>query len=219
MVEDDEVIARGLVAALVATGLTAEWSASGREAIERVGQEHPDLVILDLGLPDVDGVDVCRAVRTRSPATRVMILTARREEIDVVVGLDAGADDYVVKPFRLAELLARVRALLRRDAEPPAPADGRVTVGDLTVDAGARRVFINGDEIDLRPKEFDLLALLVQQSGQVVTREKIMEKVWDEHWFGSTKTLDMHMSVLRKKIAASSASITTLRHVGYRFDP
>jgi DNA-binding response OmpR family regulator len=172
--------------------------------------------LLDLGLPDADGLTVCRQLRARFPDTRIVVVTARAEEADVVVGFDTGANDYVAKPFRLAELLARVRAQLR------APADNgsasTVVAGDLTVDRGARRARVAAVELELRPKEFDLLALLVSNAGSAVTRERIMAEVWDTDWLGTTKTLDMHISSLRKKLAESTARITTLRHVGYRLD-
>jgi DNA-binding response OmpR family regulator len=150
-----------------------------------------------------------------------VILTARTEEIDVVVGLDAGADDYLGKPFRLAELLARLRAHLRRAEIAPASDDGPVTVGDVSVDARARRAWVGDRELELRPKEFDLLAYLVAQPGAAATRERIMADVWDEHWWGSTKTLDIHISALRRKLGertGETSRIVTLRGVGYRFE-
>jgi DNA-binding response OmpR family regulator len=179
-------------------------------------------MLLDLNLPDLDGIEVCRRLRARASDTTIVMLTARHDEIDVVVGLEAGADDYVTKPFRLAELLARVRAHLRRprtasDAAPPE----RVQIDDLDVDFGARRAFVAEVEIGLRPKEFDLLALLALEAGRVVTREQIMSDVWDEHWFGSTKTLDTHVSALRRKLGRrrdGEDRITTLRSVGYRLE-
>jgi DNA-binding response OmpR family regulator len=174
-------------------------------------------VLLDLGLPDLDGVEVCRRLRAQVPMTTIVILTARSDEIDVVLGLDAGADDYVTKPFRLAELLARVRAHLRRAR----PDDGeRMKVGDLDVDVAARRASLGAHDLELRAKEFDLLALLVGEAGRVLTRERIMAEVWDEHWYGSTKTLDMHISSLRRKLGDGGGAprITTLRGVGYRLE-
>ena len=150
-----------------------------------------------------------------------MVLTARAEEIDVIVGLDAGADDYLTKPVRLAEMLARVRAHLRRPR-----ASGRhpdvLQAGDVAIDVAARRAFRGDVELDLRPKEFDLLALLVTESGRAVTRDRMMREVWDEHWFGSTKTLDMHISALRRKLGDSDGAqgrIVTLRGIGYRDEP
>jgi DNA-binding response OmpR family regulator len=220
VVEDDEAIARGLCGALATEGYHASVAPTAAAAIELARNERPALVLLDLGLPDGDGIDLCRRLRAEDAEVRIIMLTARHDEMDIVVGLDAGADDYVTKPFRLAELFARVRALLRRDdasVEPDTPR--RLEAGGVTVDVQSRCVFVGGVEIDLRPREFDLLALLVAEHGCVVKREMIMERVWDEHWFGSTKTLDVHISELRKKLEGAPGRITTLRNVGYRFDP
>jgi DNA-binding response OmpR family regulator len=216
LVEDDESIGRPLTRTLEGQGYAVDWARNARAALDAV-RDDTALVLLDLGLPDGDGVAVCERLRERRPDVAIVILTARREEVDVVLGLNAGADDYVVKPFRLAELLARVRARLRGRA--PVPAAAPVRVGSLTVDAAARRVWVAGAEVDLRPKEFDLLALLAGEAGHVVQRDRIMRDVWDEHWFGSTKTLDIHVSTLRRKLAALGPSaITTIRGVGYRLD-
>ena len=173
--------------------------------------------MLDLGLPDLDGLDVCREIHRDDPTIDVVMLTARDEELDVVVGLDAGAIDYVTKPFKLVELLARLRAQFRR-AEPRG--ESRVTVSDLVVDSNARRAWLGGGELVLRAKEFDLLARLVADVGNAVSRESLMADVWDEHWFGSTKTLDFHIAALRRKLdpADGVSRITTLRGVGYRFE-
>ena len=218
VVEDDEQIGHGLAQILQAEGHEVTWVRTGAAAID--AEEAPfDLVLLDLGLPDVDGIDVCRRLRAETPGTTIVMLTARDAEIDAVVGLDAGADVYVTKPFGVAELSARIRAHLRR--RQPATASGPVRVGDLEVDLDARRVKRHGEEIELRAKEFDLLALLVVEAGTVLTRERLMAEVWDEHWFGSTKTLDMHVSALRRKLgdpADAPELITTLRGVGYRFE-
>jgi DNA-binding response OmpR family regulator len=215
VVEDDEPIARPLCESLRAHGYEVTWVASGVDALAEAA-EPVDLVLLDLGLPDLDGLEVCRRLRDQQPQTEIIILTARRDEVDVVLGLDAGADDYLVKPFRLHELLARVRARLRRQ---PGGAEV-VTVGDLQVDFAARRVHVGELEVELRPKEFDLLALLVREAGRVVTRERIMSEVWDEHWFGSTKTLDIHVWALRRKLdqPGRESHISTARGVGYRLD-
>jgi DNA-binding response OmpR family regulator len=155
-------------------------------------------------------------LRSADSELPILVLTARGEELDTIVGLDAGADDYVTKPFRLGELLARVRAQLRRRP------DGLITVGDVRVDPAARRAWRGDAELNLTPKEFDLLALLVREAGSVVARERIMERVWDEHWFGSTKTLDVHVSWLRRKLGDDPVSpryISTVRGVGFRFEP
>jgi DNA-binding response OmpR family regulator len=218
LVEDDVKIGHGVTQALENGGYVVDWVTSGRDALDVAVAQPPELVLLDLGLPDIDGVDVCAELRAVVPAATIVILTARTDEIDVVVGLDSGADDYVTKPFRLAELLARVRAHLRRphgrrDAESFA-------VGSLVVDLASRKATCRALEIDLRPKEFDLLVMLVANAGRALTREQIMEEVWDEHWFGSTKTLDMHISALRRKLGDCDESvvITTLRGVGYRLE-
>jgi DNA-binding response OmpR family regulator len=213
IVEDDEAIGRSLCEALDSAGYDTGWVRTGAQAIASIGVR---LVILDLGLPDMDGIEVCRRLRAANPDIQILVLTARTEEIDVVVGLDAGADDYLGKPFRLAELLARVRARLRRERE-----DGeRIRVGAVTVDRGARQAFVSGDELELRPKEFDLLWALAEDAGRVVRREQLMDDVWDEHWHGSTKTLDVHMAGLRRKLeqAGVEVSIATLRGIGYRLD-
>ena len=217
VVEDDEAIASGLGRVLDSQGYDVRRASRGRAALSSVGEEV-ELVVLDLGLPDMDGLDVCRALRAARPDLTILILTARDQELDVVAGLDAGADDYLVKPFRLSELLARVRAHLRRaaaadDREPATP----LRAGELTVDLAARRAWRAGDELALRPKEFDLLALLIAEAGRVVTRERIMREVWDTEWLGSTKTLDTHVLSLRQKLGGPAA-ITTLRGVGYRLD-
>lgn len=203
------------MAALRREGHEVTWSPTGAEGLEAAGPEV-DLVLLDLGLPDIDGLEICRQIRTRLPDLPVLMLTARAEEVDAVVGLDAGADDYVTKPFRLAELMARIRAALRR-----APAATVTSVQDVRIDHAARRAWRGEVELDLSAKEFDLLALLAGDAGRAVTRDRIMREVWDEHWYGPTKTLDMHISWLRKKLGDDPAAprlITTLRGVGFRFE-
>ncbi len=226
LVEDDDGIATPLAAALRSDGHDVVRVATGADALARAA-EGVGAVVLDLGLPDVDGVEVCRRLRATAPGTPVLMLTARTSEADVVVGLDAGADDYVTKPFRLAELLARLRALLRRAAATDPPAAGArahrtVTAQDVRVDVDARRAWRGDEELELSPKEFDLLRLLVAEAGTVVDRERIMTEVWDTNWFGSTKTLDMHVSWLRRKLrddAADPRYVTTVRGVGFRFEP
>jgi DNA-binding response OmpR family regulator len=215
VVEDDEPIAEPLLRALDRDGHSVTWAATGSQALEAADAERFDLIILDLGLPDIDGIDVCRRLRRADGDVPILVLTARSEELDTIVGLDAGADDYVTKPFRLGELLARVRAQLRRKGETS------LAAGDVRVDTSARRVWQGDVELELTPKEFDLLALLVREAGAVVSRERIMERVWDEHWFGSTKTLDVHVSWLRRKLGDDPAApryITTVRGVGFRFE-
>jgi DNA-binding response OmpR family regulator len=176
-------------------------------------------MLLDLSLPDIDGLDVCRRVREAMPSLPIVVLTARAEEVDLVVGFDAGADDYVTKPFRVAELVARIRARLRvadatETARPSSASSGRVQV-----DVDAHRAWIDGRELDLTPKEFDLLALLVAEAGKAVHRNRIMRDVWDEQWWGPTRTLDMHVSTLRRKLGDATAEmIVTVRGVGFRFE-
>jgi DNA-binding response OmpR family regulator len=216
LVEDDDAIASGLVRVLDSQGYAVRHLARGAPALA-AADDDVGLVILDLGLPDVDGIDVCRRLRTARPELAILILTARDHELDVVTGLDAGADDYLIKPFHLSELLARVRAHLRRGAATePVDLAAPLHAGDVTVDRAARRAWRRGDEVALRPKEFDLLALLVAEAGRVVTRERIMQEVWDTEWMGSTKTLDTHVLALRHKVG--SDAITTLRGIGYRFE-
>lgn len=216
LAEDDEGIREPLMRALQREDYAVDAVADGAEAARLGVEDDYDLLVLDIGLPTLDGLEVCRRVRAAHPRVPILILTAQSDELDVVEGLDAGADDYVPKPFRLGELLARVRALLRRAAPAEMLARG------VRVDADARRVFKNGDEIALTPKEFDLLALLLANAGSVVRRERLMAEVWDENWFGSTKTLDVHMSSLRRKLGDDGADpelITTVRGVGFRFEP
>jgi DNA-binding response OmpR family regulator len=215
LAEDDEGIREPLTRALRREDYAVDAVADGEEAAIRGVDEDYDLLLLDLGLPNVDGLEICRRVRAAHPRVPILILTAQTDELDVVEGLDAGADDYVPKPFRLAELLARVRALLRRAGPAELQARG------VRLDPDARRAFTGDDEVTLTPKEFDLLELLLANAGTVVRRERLMEQVWDENWFGSTKTLDVHMSALRRKLGDDGADpelITTVRGVGFRFE-
>jgi DNA-binding response OmpR family regulator len=229
LVEDDERISEPLIRVLRGEGFDVRHVATGREAISAVGAERPDLVLLDLTLPDIDGLDVCRRIRSEHADLAIIMLTARSEEVDVIVGLNAGADDYVAKPFRLAELVARIRARLRAAEHAGShPADLDVLRGaGIELHRAARRCFVadaNGQrkEVELTTKEFDLLALLMNQPGVTMKRERIMAEVWDENWWGSTRTLDTHTSTLRRKILDETdppSKIVTVRGVGFRFEP
>lgn len=218
IVEDDPSIGSNLERALSNAGYVCELAISVNAA--RAIAQMPDLALLDLGLPDGDGLDLARELMERWPLLPVILLTARAEELDVVIGLDAGAVDYITKPFRLAELLARVRAHLRRPLLRP---DLELLEdGDLSVDLPARRVMLRAVEIELRPKEFDLLVELLSNKGIVVSREDLMTRVWDAHWWGSTKTLDVHIAALRRRLdeqPGDPSRITSIRGVGYRWDP
>ena len=226
VVEDDDVIRDTLRLALGAAGYDVEVSEAAAPAITAARERHQDLVLLDLGLPDADGFDTCRTLRLLLPQAVIIVLTARHDELDVVAGLESGADDYLVKPFKVVELLARLRAHLRRSEGVPAAAPG-ITIGDLRVDPAARTVHLGAIEVALRNREFDLLARLAAEPGTAVTRERLMADVWDEHWSGPTKTLDVHVLGVRRKLAdaarrdgrAVAPSIVTLRGHGYRLDP
>ena len=215
VIEDDDAIASGLVRVLESHGYAVRRLARGAGAV-RAADAGIGLVLLDLGLPDVDGLDVCRRLRAARPDAAILILTARDNELDIVSGLDAGGDDYLVKPFRLSELLARIRSHLRRTNATTSTPAAPLQAGELRVDRSARRAWLGAQELALRPKEFDLLALFVVNAGIALTRERIMDEVWDTTWVGSTKTLDTHVLGLRKKLGGDA--IATLRGVGYRFE-
>jgi DNA-binding response OmpR family regulator len=212
VVEDEDAIARPLAEGLRREGFEVDRVATGRDAL---AAEAPDLVLLDLRLPDIDGTDVCRELRSRSDVP-IIVVTARGQEIDRVLGLELGADDYVVKPFGFRELLARIRAVMRR-ARPTVEAR-LYRAGRLVVDADARRVFVDDVELRLTTKEFDLLALLAADSGNVVPRDRILREVWSTDWYGSSKTVDVHVSSLRQKLG-DRRWIETVRGVGLRLAP
>jgi DNA-binding response OmpR family regulator len=215
LAEDDVSISDPLARALRREGYEVEVKSEGTAVLQRVLAGGVDLVVLDLGLPTMDGLEVCRRMRAEGRSVPVLVLTARAEEVDLVVGLDAGADDYVTKPFRLAELLARVRALLRRGA-PEVP-----DVNGVRINAESRRAWLGDEELSLTAKEFDLLLALVLGAGKVLTREQLMRDVWGMSRGASSKTLDMHVSWLRRKLgddAASPRLITTIRGLGFRFE-
>jgi DNA-binding response OmpR family regulator len=231
VVEDDDGIAVPLVEGLRTAGFDVTRVSTGMAALDSVLDPRtaqgrpdrpcdggaPDMVLLDLGLPDIDGYEVCRRVRAQS-GVPVLVITARGDEVDRVVGLELGADDYIVKPFGLRELIARVRAVSRRLAPAELEEDGVQRLGRLIVDRRTRRVYVDATEVVLSPKEFDLLSLLAEDPGAVLTRQRILEEVWDPHWYGPTKTLDVHVASLRKKLGHAEW-IETVRGVGLRLGP
>jgi DNA-binding response OmpR family regulator len=207
VVEDDWGIASQLVRGLSRGGYDVTHVTTGEDALSQLA---PDVVLLDLGLPDSDGVSICRKLRERS-GVAIIVVTARGEEPERVLALDAGADDYLVKPFGLAELLARIRAVLRRVH----PGGEQLRHGPLVVDLRTRRVTISGQEVALTPKEFDILECLATDPGRVVTRQEILESAWDAHWYGPTKVLDVHVAALRRKLGVPGL-IETVYGRGFR---
>ena len=221
VVEDEEDIAVPLMRTLEREGNAVNRVAGGADAIAFAVDNGPAVVILDLGLPDMDGLDVCRQMRAGGFEGGIIMVTARAGELDRVVGLDVGADDYLAKPFGLAELLARVRALLRRSGAPATQDDTTVTTASgLRIDAASRRVHLNEREIALTAKEFDVLAVLASNHDKVVPRETLMNQVWDQNWYGSTKTLDVTIGRLRSKLEAAEAGekVVAIRGVGFRLE-
>jgi DNA-binding response OmpR family regulator len=216
LVEDETDIVSPLVRTLEREGYTVDQAATGKDAITTATKHQHDIVILDLGLPDMDGLDVCRRLRDGGYQGAILMLTARTRELDRVVGLDAGADDYLAKPFGLAELLARLRALLRRTTvrAAAAPADR------LQVDVDAHRVHVGDQEVALTGKEFDVLAVLAANRDKVVSRSQLMAEVWSEGWYGSTKTLDVTIGRLRQKLERTGTAehVITVRGVGFRLE-
>jgi two-component system response regulator RegX3 len=219
VVDDEENITFLLGSALRHFGFDVTTAATGRQGLDAVRSNDFDLVLLDVMLPDGSGYDVCRELRAASRVPIIM-LTARGEETDRIVGLELGADDYIVKPFSAREVVARIRAVLRRSDDQSPQADGPIEIGPLRLDRARRGAALDGDELDLTRKEFELLELLMSKAGTVITRERLIDEVWDVNWFGSTKTLDVHVSGLRRKLGDSSRSprfIHTVRGVGFRF--
>jgi two-component system, OmpR family, response regulator RegX3 len=222
VVDDEQSYRDALSVALQREGFLVETAADGTEAINRFDATKPALVLLDVMLPKVSGIDVCRELRLRSRVPIIMV-TARNAEIDAVVGLEVGADDYVTKPFRLRELIARVRASLRR---VPITDDSRehpeiLEVGDVRLDAARHEVYVRGDTVPLPLKEFELLELLMANAGRVLTRDVLIDRIWGPNYFGDTKTLDVHIKRLRSKIESDPANpgrIVTVRGVGYRYE-
>ena len=213
IVEDDDAIASPLAKGLEREGLDVDRVETGEAALGRAAELNFDVVLLDLGLPDRDGFDVCRALRATSDVP-IIVVTARSEEVDRVVGLELGADDYIVKPFGFRELVARIRAVARRRPTPLAQ-QGSTELAGLAIDRRTRRVVVAGSEVALTPKEFDLLAFLAEDPGAVCSRQQVLEEVWDPHWYGPTKTLDVHVASLRKKLG-DPRWIETVRGVGFR---
>jgi len=209
VVEDEDAISDPLTAGLRREGFAVERAATGAAALDAAAA---DVVLLDLRLPDVDGLDVCRRLRERSDVP-IIVVTARGEESDRVVGLELGADDYVVKPFGLRELIARIRAVTRRTSRPAPLA--QLHVGELVVDVRARRAQVDGRELELTPKEFDLLAALAADPGAAISRRRLLEEVWETSWYGSAKTIDVHVAALRRKLG-DPGWIETVRGVGFR---
>ena len=225
MVEDETSITEPLAEALDREGFDTRVAGTAADALTAAEEQMPDLVLLDVMLPDGSGYDVCRTLRERSKVPIIM-LTARGEETDRIVGLELGADDYIVKPFSAREVAARIRAVLRRAGEHaataprPATKPGSLEVGPIRVEPARRAANAHGKDLDLTRKEFELLELLMREAGSVLTRERLIDEVWDTNWFGSTKTLDVHVSSLRRKLGDDSANprfIHTVRGVGFRF--
>jgi two-component system response regulator RegX3 len=223
VVDDEQSYRDALTVALQREGFAVETAADGVEALERFDAVQPALVLLDVMLPRVSGVDVCRQIRTRSRVPIIMV-TARNAEIDAVVGLEVGADDYVTKPFRLRELIARVRAALRRvpvGSEPAGAEQDVIEIGDVRLDVARHEVSVRGDLVALPLKEFELLELLLANAGRVLTRDVLIDRIWGPNYFGDTKTLDVHVKRLRTKVEEDPGNptrIVTVRGVGYRFE-
>ncbi|WP_052668470.1 response regulator transcription factor [Nitriliruptor alkaliphilus] len=221
IVEDDPSVGASLVDGLALNGFEASWVTTGAEAL--ASADSADVVLLDLGLPDLDGLEVCRRLRSVSDVP-IVVLSARTEELDRILSLERGADDHLVKPISLRELVARLHALERRmerlgGSDRAGDGTATVEVGRLRLDPRTRTVTVDGEPVDLTPKEHDLLAALLADPGAVRTREELMDEVWDEHWFGSTKTLNVHVASLRSKLG-DPAWIATVRGVGFRLvDP
>ena len=215
LVEDDPSVAASVIDGLINASMEVDHVSTGKDAIAKALSGNFELILLDLGLPDMDGQDVCRAVREKSTAP-IIILSARSEEIDRVLALEFGADDYMVKPFGMRELVARIRAVARRAGPTDAvPATATQDIGPLSIDRRTQKVFVNGSDVYLTPKEFDLLAYLATDPGAVYRRNDIMSEVWDTNWYGTTKTVDAHVAALRKKLG-NQEWIEAVRGVGFR---
>ena len=220
VVEDDRGVAVSLADGLTDAGFDVIHAATGQAALDAEATDDVDVVLLDLGLPDMDGRDVCRELRSRSSNVPIIMLTARSDEFDRVLGLELGADDYVTKPFSVRELVARIRAVTRRSvtgSTDAVDADEPQTIGALSIDRRTRRVAHGDQQVNLTAKEFDLLAFLATDPGAVQSRTVILENVWDTHWYGPTKTVDAHVAAVRKKLG-DPRWIEAVRGVGFRFE-
>ena len=228
VVEDEPSFAEALTIGLGREGFVVTVSSDGADALRRFDEIQPDIVLLDVMLPTLSGIDVCRAIRAKSSVPIIMV-SAKGEELDTVVGLEVGADDYVTKPYRLRELIARMRAVMRRsddvtaapDVDDDRTATPPTSVGDITVDTDRHEVIVRGEQATLPLKEFDLLTLLIENAGRVMTRDVLIERVWGADYFGDTKTLDVHIKRLRSKVESDPKNptrIVTIRGVGYKFE-
>lgn len=218
LIEDDPAVAASIIDALVGASHTVQHESTGAAGIQAVRDESPDLVVLDLGLPDMDGTDVCRSIRAES-AVPIIVVSARSEEVDRVLALEMGADDFLVKPFGIRELIARIRAVTRRtlDGHAPAPVATERRLGPLVIDLRGQRIAIDGIQVHLTTIEYQLLVYLSEEPGAVRPRSDILREVWKTDWFGATKTLDAHVAALRKKLGSPSW-IESVRAVGFRFE-
>lgn len=220
VVDDEESYREALAAGLDREGFSVEMAADEHEALRSFHRVHPDLVLMDVMLPDGSGIELCQRMRALAPVPIIMV-TARDSEIDVVLGLELGAADYVAKPFRLRELVARMRAVLRRGSVAPAPTNEVIQGGPVRLDMARREVAVNGELVELSRKEFDLLALIMSHSGQVVTREWCIDRIWWDQDLADTRTLDTHVKRIRRKIEPDPAHprhLVTVRGVGFRFE-
>ena len=217
LVDDEPSIIQLARLYLEREGFQTDSASDGEAALEKVAQQHPALVVLDVMLPKLDGFEVCRRLRTVQDATAILMLTARDEDIDKILGLELGADDYLTKPFNPRELVARVKAILRRTERSAKQDDlSPIHLGDLTIDPSRREVRLASRNLDLRTQEFDLLLTLAEHRGRVLSREQILQKAWGFDFYGQTRTVDVHVAQLRKKLAASSVRIETVTGVGYK---
>ena len=215
VVDDEPAIVAVVRGRLEQEGFAVQAVSSGEEALDHVEADPPDLIVLDVMLPGQDGFEVLRHLRGEGNTVPIVMLTARDEDVDKIVGLELGADDYLAKPFNPRELVARVKAILRR-SQPAAHAPGPIHVGDVTIDPARREAVIAGQTVELRPKEFDLLTTMAEHKGIVLSREKLLELVWGYDFYGETRTVDVHIAHLRKRLADSNVEIETVLSVGYK---